>query len=190
MTDEGKKRGRAAIEEIDLRLEGLLGKLGATLGDMLDGLERGESGEMRRIHDFQTARGPVRAETGVRIRMGLGGESSPSPTPQTRTPRPASAARPSAVQPASPQEDDTPRPVAMEAYAADGRWVLTADLPGVTLDEVAVTLTDGTLSIQTTGRRRYAGMHPLPPEADPDDMANVLRNGILEISMALREGGA
>src|SRR6056297_615222 len=106
MSDQSKKTGRAAIEEIDLRLDGLLGKLGGTLGELLDALDRGETGELQRTHDFQTTRGPVRAETGIRIRMGLGDEAAarprpfrgastgtgPSPTAQRSAPGPKAAA--------------------------------------------------------------------------------------------------
>ena len=77
MTDKGGRtrsspRGRAALRQIDLQLDGLLGKLGDTLGEMIERLEDGETGEFRRSHELQTPRGPVRAEAGLRVRMGLG----------------------------------------------------------------------------------------------------------------------
>lgn len=68
MTD--KKTGRAALDGIDIRLGDLFGDLGAALTEMIERLDAGADGEVRRVHEFDTARGPIRAQAGIRIRMG------------------------------------------------------------------------------------------------------------------------
>ncbi len=70
MDDEKRKKLDATVTQLDLRLGGLLGKLGDTLAEMADRLEAGEDGEIRRTQEISTPRGPIRAETGIRIRFG------------------------------------------------------------------------------------------------------------------------
>jgi hypothetical protein len=48
MSGPGKPKDRASMGEIEAALEGLLGKLGGTLSDLVEKLESGESGELRR----------------------------------------------------------------------------------------------------------------------------------------------
>lgn len=215
MTDQGGDgrsgpRGRAALKQIDLQLEGLLGKLGDTLGEMIDRLEDGETGELRRSHEVQTPRGPVRAEAGLRVRMGLGDAAARQDSPSVAQPvRPRRAAPSGAADDAgrrAPGDDgsdhaeagaqaaakeDAPRALRIDAYPGEGRWILSADMPGVSLPEVTVTVADGQIAVASAGRRRYAGRHPLPVGADPSDMDIALRNGVLEITMGMSgDGGA
>jgi hypothetical protein len=208
MTDQGRNRrdgprGRAALEQIDLQLEGLLGKLGDTLGEMIARLEEGETGELRRSHEVQTSKGPVRAEAGLRVRMGLG--DTPGPAGSASVAQPV---RPRAGSPDSGAEyscathladaptgasgatgPDQPRPLDIDAYRSDGRWILSADMPGVSLPEVSVTLEGGQVCVASDGRRRYAGRRALPAGADPSDMDIALRNGVLEITVGLAGSG-
>jgi len=211
MSGESKKRGRAALEEIDLRLDGLLGTLGSALGEMVERLEQGEAGEVRRSHEVNTPRGPIRAETGVRVRFGLGGAADNSetaaPKPYTRRSQPegttagpaaatatsgnATAAGAGTASGASPEATSAERPLAMDAYETDTHWVISADMPGVTLPELAIEITDDAVVVTSTGARRYTGRHQLPKTVDAADMTAVLRNGVLEISMGLlRNGGS
>lgn len=208
MTDQGgnrrtRPRGRAALEQIDLQLEGLLGKLGDTLGEMIERLEDGETGELRRSHEVQTPKGPVRAEAGLRVRMGLRGAAGPADGPfraqpvrargASDTPAPDDAGRmrradgSGAAQTA--RQDEEPRALHIDAYPGDGRWIFSADMPGVSLPDVSVTVENGQVAVTSAGRRRYAGRHALPAGADPSDMAIALRNGVLEITMGLSGNG-
>lgn len=187
MSEDDRKRGRSALDEIDVRLEGLLGKLGGTLGDLLDKLQTGDSGEVHRSYEFQSPRGPVRAETGVRIRMGLAearsGSRAPGTPPGPRRGYAAPGSRPSSGT-AGPADGDAPRRPHMESHVAGARWIVTAELPGVAEADLDVAVTGRTLVVRTTGRRRYLAESALPDAADPADMVTHLHNGILEISMA------
>ena len=219
MTDKGgrsrsRPRGRAALKQIDLQLDGLLGKLGDTLGEMIERLEDGETGEFRRSHELQTPRGPVRAEAGLRVRMGLGDAAGTPDSPpfarpvRTPPPEPGSRAAPAAGAPEAAGADPEPgrtgaarpadradpgatdeRPLRIDAYSADGRLVLSADMPGVSLPEVTVAVEGGEIAVTAAGRRRYAGRHPLPAGADPADMDIALRNGVLEVTMGMAQAG-
>lgn len=190
----GQPKGTAGLADIEGALEGLLGKLGGTLAELLGKLETGEAGEVRRSATFETGRGPVRAETGIRIRVGghdVGGPATgPEPVNRPggqgggtdRTERDVSSA---------PRPDPDPsrggqiREVAFETCVAGLRWIASAELPGVALDDVALRAVDGVLRLETTGARRFRGEVALPEAGRSDGMETVLRNGILEVSIGL-----
>ncbi|MEL6207370.1 MAG: Hsp20/alpha crystallin family protein [Pseudomonadota bacterium] len=225
MADDKRRKIEETMADLDLRLDGLLGKLGGTLGEMLERLDSGETAEFRRDHEVQTARGPLRAETGIRVRMGGLEAGAAHPGARRRDGGSAASGRPGErdpAQPVNPGRDaaattgdhgpnatrsatgDTPamdpgagatndpspdpaqtREAHLESYEAEGRWFLCADLPGVTLPEVDVSCADGSVTITTTGARRYRARHALPNAADLSDMVIVLRNGVLEIAFGL-----
>jgi HSP20 family molecular chaperone IbpA len=223
MTDDKRRKIEDTISELDLRLDGLLGKLGESLGEMIDRLDQGEDGEIRRSHEIRAPKGPLRAETGVRIRVGGASFGSPGSTRSDRQPAqpvdprdlPASDKDHEAPDnetaattggPASDTPGSTPdasaapftpeQPIRVpdfEEYAAAGRWHLCADLPGVTLPDIAIDLeppsegtSGGALRLATRGARSYEARHPLPDDVDPEDMSLMLRNGVLEISFGLK----
>ncbi|MEE4117743.1 MAG: hypothetical protein V2I65_01880 [Paracoccaceae bacterium] len=240
MDEDKRKKLDETMSELDLRLGGLLGKLGDALNEAVSRLETGDDGEVRRTHEIQTPKGPLRAETGVRVRLGgldAGAVRRPARDPARpvnaadgtpgRNPD-AATARPRAGEPqcagSEPAMQDTPdrgttgddagllpRRPHVEAYRDGPRWVLCADLPGVTLPEIDVRIGPGhdgpdtpaatgdgaappgeggrSILIETRGARRYALEHPLPPDARPDDMQIVLRNGVLEIALGTGNDG-
>ncbi len=186
MSKTKKGRGAERIEEIDLRLDGLLGKLGGTLSELMEKLEAGEAGEIRRSHEVQTPRGPLKAETGIRVRLGgvdLGGGERRGTG--RRVAEPVNAPQGQASEAAAP----SPRTVVPATHVADGRWVLSAELPGVTLDEVRISLDGGSFFAETTGAKAFRLSAALPAEVDPGDMHAVMRNGILEVSLGLSPKG-
>lgn len=194
MADDDTKKGRAALEEIDLRLDGLLGKLGSSLGDLLEKLETNETAELHRTHEFPTKRGPLRAETGIRMRIG-GLDAASRRGPEPVNPRPDAGAQPEA--PPAPRAEapaeaaqSAARTAASDTHVSGGRWVLTAELPGVTLPELSIAVEDRALRVETTGARRFRVAADLPEEADASDIETVMRNGILEISVALTGGAS
>lgn len=238
--DKGKKL-KDAMAEIDLRLDGLFGKLGDTLAEIAERLEAGEDGEdgeVRRSREFDTPHGPVRAETAVRVRLGVAG-SGPGAGPRgagravgpamsggTAEAAPAAGApaggaasgatgsaaaeaeasrQPEAAPPAGSGDAGaratgpaSARSVELATHRDGARWVLSADLPGVTLPELDVRVEAATgnvgaprtIVVETRGARSYAARSLLPEDADPSDMRIVLRHGVLEISVALSDPGA
>lgn len=231
MDEDKRKKLDETMSELDLRLGGLLGKLGDALNEAVSRLETGDDGEVRRTHEIQTPKGPLRAETGVRVRLGgldAGAVRRPARDPARPVNAPSGgrgqspAAPPRAGSEAATQgapdrpsagadAGTPPRRPHVEAYRDGPRWVLCADLPGVTLPEIDVRIQSGherpdvhaatgdgtappgdgdrSIVVETSGARRYALEHPLPPDARPDDMQIVLRNGVLEVALGTGDDG-
>jgi HSP20 family molecular chaperone IbpA len=63
---------------------------------------------------------------------------------------------------------------------------LTADLPGVSGDEVRVGFDQGKLTIEGEGDRRYHSAVDLPADVDPDTLKHTFKNGVLDIVIARR----
>ena len=171
--------GRDAIDEIDLRLGGLLGDLGQAVGEMLSRLDAGEGGEILRSGEIQTGRGPIRAEAGIRVRVGGQDVGSAGTEPRARPAR--EDRRPPAAKAPAPR---TARSIDADILTGDGLWTLTADLPGVTQDGLDVTVDDGELVVRGEGRGRlWEGRFDLPPGTSRPDLDVHLKNGVLEISV-------
>lgn len=178
MNDKKKNDTSGMRQEIDIRLDGLLGELGKTLGDVLGKLEQGVS-EVQQTRNFQTPRGPVRAEAGIRIRT-LGGRSSPEPSQSFEQPL---------------QSEPEPAPAARDINASmfeeGGQWTLSAELPGISEDQVALSVDAGRLEIVANGKTRvYSGQFDIPTDITREDITISLRHGILDLVAARSGGGA
>ena len=65
---------------------------------------------------------------------------------------------------------------------------LTAEMTGVTGDDVRVGLDQGQLTIHAEGERRYQSLIDLPADVDPDTLKHTFKNGVLDIVIARRRG--
>ena len=65
---------------------------------------------------------------------------------------------------------------------------LTAEMTGVTSDDVRVGLERGQLTILGEGERRYQSLIELPADVDPDTLKHTFKNGVLDIVIARRRG--
>ena len=63
---------------------------------------------------------------------------------------------------------------------------LTAEMTGVTADDVRVGLDRDQLTIQAEGERRYQSLVDLPADVDPDTLKHTFKNGVLDIVIARR----
>lgn len=63
---------------------------------------------------------------------------------------------------------------------------LTAEMTGVTGDDVRVGLDLGQLTIHAEGERRYQSLIDLPADVDPDTLKHTFKNGVLDIVIARR----
>lgn len=170
-----KKTGRAALDGIDIRLGDLLGDLGAALTEMIERLDAGADGEVRRVHEFDTARGPIRTQAGIRIRMGglEAGRAGRDPA------RPTGAQH---ARDAAPPARPPARPIHADIVDDGAVWRLTADLAGVGREDLALSMAEGELVIEAEARnRRYADRIPVPPGTTLTQLRVSLQNGILEI---------
>ncbi len=178
-----KPAGGDARGDIDLKLGNLLGELGSALSEMIDRLDQGTTGEIRRDREFTTERGPVRAQAGIRIRL-AGTEvplkrnaAAPAATPDAAAPPPRAATAPA------------PRPIQAEVVD-DGRvWRLTAELPGAAREDLDLAVEEGHLLITARTRTRsFADRVALPASTGIADLRVSLQNGILEIEAASHRG--
>lgn len=168
---ENKKSFQTAAKQIDEGLGGLFGALNEALGEMVARLEDGTSGAVERDLTFDTEKGPVRAQAGVRLRMG-----GMDVNTATSAPKPVNPGR---TKPKAP--DPVPRTLSYDIFEDEDAWVLTADLPGVSRKDVQLTAEKTRLQIKTNGARQYAGSVDLETTFDVESITPTLRNGILTL---------
>lgn len=172
MTEKPKDRFERATTDINLNLGTLLGTLGDAVNEIITRLDDGKSGEVVREHVFDTEKGPVRAQAGIRLRMGGldTGEHKPKPAPVNRPRR-------------STPPQSAPRGFDFDLFEEDTMWILTADLPGATASEVVLHTEGEALKISTTGQRKYTQKVALPGGFDVKRTTVSLHNGILELQI-------
>lgn len=61
--------------------------------------------------------------------------------------------------------------------------IVVAEMPGVQMSEIRVTLNEDVLALETTGDRRYMKELLLPAAVDPTTIQQTYRNGILELRL-------
>lgn len=183
MSGPRKKPGApSAGDGPGLSLDSLFSGLGAALSEMIDRLEDGAAGEIRRDRAFQTDRGPIHAQAGIRIRFAgasravreMAPPGAPHSTPSTDAPAPVA------------------RTIAADVFD-DGRvWRMTADLPGIAQGDLDLAIEDGHLLISArTARRSFTGRVAIPAATTLSDLRTTLQNGILEIEApSAGRGGA
>ncbi len=181
MTEGPKSGPKNTANTLDLRLDGLLGELGRAVSEMVERLESG-AGEVTREQSFDTGRGPVKAQAGIRIRMG-GVEVQSDTAPSARRPTQPAAETP----PSAPK----PRDLTGTILEEDGIWSLSADLPGVSEEDLTLNAEDGQLIVTATARgRQYVGRFPFPEGLRTSDLTVSLRHGILDLTAPLSKGVA
>jgi len=62
-------------------------------------------------------------------------------------------------------------------------FVLVAELPGVSLEEIVIEIRDDVLCLQTSGDRKYEKEILLSKAVDPKTLTKTFKNGILELRM-------
>ncbi|MEM9784952.1 MAG: hypothetical protein AAF801_00520 [Pseudomonadota bacterium] len=171
MTNSGKKRMQDAARDIDDGLGTLFETLGAAINEMITRIEDGQSGTVSRDQVFDTAKGPIRAHAGIKLRMGGLDQGDTAMTPQ-----PVNARR-SQPAPQSPQV----KPIAYDLLEDDDDWILTADIPGVSAEHLDISKDGTVLLLRTNGPRRYQAQIDLNTNFSLADDGPNLRNGILTL---------
>ena len=95
-----------------------------------------------------------------------------------------------------------PQPPAVDIYEAADGWVLKADMPGVSKEDVGVHVEKGVLTIEgrmggpaSTGRLVYRGFEPadyfrsfpLSDEVDREKMSARMQDGVLTVTLPKAE---
>lgn len=177
-----KKRAAKSdkLDDLQFGIRDLFEVLSDAIAEVSTRIEEGETGEIRRNFDFQTKKGPIKAEAGIRMRMAGLETSAPSvrPTPSSaRTPKNA----------AKTSDKTTYQELVYSVFEDDSGWHLTADMPGVSKEQLMLNASGGELDLRTNGQRLYAASVPLPEGASLANIACTLQNGILELSYSAAE---
>jgi HSP20 family molecular chaperone IbpA len=174
--------GREAIEEIDRRLGGLLGPLTEGLTKIVEAAEKAQAASGAREMTVDTGKGPMRFRAGYSVRVGgLGGTSEWS---SERDPaEPVSTAKPKPAEPA-------PVEPIVDVFDGPEGWSLTADMPGVGLDDLTVRVAGGVVSVTADGARRYRVETEAPAWLTVEALERRLTNGVLELTAPRPEGAA
>lgn len=168
MTEDPKKRFRKAAQDIDLNLGNLLGTLGQALNEAVNRLDQTGAGQSDQ--SFESTRGPVRAHAGIRLRMGgldTGAAGKPQPV------------NPDRARPAPPQT--SARDLAYDLFEDDAVWILTAEMPGATLQDLTLAIEEGVLLLRAGGVRPCQAQIPLPVPCTVPQIKAALLNGILTL---------
>jgi HSP20 family protein len=172
MTKKGKDANNGKEEkETVTGLGGLFRGLGGLVELLGEVVEQGER-HIERQGEFPVKGlgDQARGVYGFSIRTGLGGQTQVQRFGNVR----ATAK--------GPVIDDVREPL-LDLFDEDTEIVITAELPGVSEDSIATTLSGDTLSLSTTGAYRYAKTVALPTPVDPESLTRNYRNGILQIRL-------
>lgn len=82
--------------------------------------------------------------------------------------------------PKGPVVDETREPL-VDIFDEDAAVLVVIELPGVAEGEIQASVEDDILTLQTTGRRRYAKEILLPAAVDPATLVKTYTNGVLEV---------
>jgi HSP20 family molecular chaperone IbpA len=71
----------------------------------------------------------------------------------------------------------------------DKAWTVTLDVPGVTREDLAITIEGAIVRIETRkeARRQYKAAYELPEEIDVDATVARLENGVLTLQLAKKQ---
>ncbi|MEM9232056.1 MAG: Hsp20/alpha crystallin family protein [Pseudomonadota bacterium] len=168
------------LNDINTGLSDLLGALGDTLNQVMTSVETLSDQDVAREQVIQTPDGPIQARAGVQIRIGgLAGKLQASGDRD-----PAEPLNRRDVKPKNTTGDTEPvskREPLIDVYESEGNWMLTAELPGVSLEDISLGIESQTLHIATTGRQKFSTEVSVPADLDLDQLQINLTNGILEL---------
>jgi HSP20 family protein len=145
-----------------------LGNFVELLGDIV------ESGEntMERTGEFKPhgLGDKARGVYGVRVRVGLGGETSVEPFGNIRS------------SPKGPEVVDVREPL-IDVFDEEDEVMIVAELPGASEEAIKVEIEGDVLSLTSSGARRYAKEVLLPCAVDAASLTRAYRNGVLELKV-------
>ena len=82
-----------------------------------------------------------------------------------------------------PEVADAREPL-VDVFDEENEVLITAELPGVSEDQIEVVIEEDILTLQTSGDRKYAKEMLLPGAVDRNSLTKKYNNGILEIRIA------
>jgi HSP20 family molecular chaperone IbpA len=179
MTKEKGAPNARQANTLEDGLSGMFTALNAALSDVVSRLEEGNAGGLERDFTFDTDKGPIRAQAGLRVRMG-GTESHE----KRNTPKPFTVKTPNAPNPQEQHREGLSaqdRPLEFDLLEIAGGILVHADLPGVNQADLAIKKDGTSVQIRTTGQRRYFAQIELGRAFNLDLATMTLNNGILTL---------
>jgi len=163
---------RPAAFGLDMGMGGLFKGLGDFLDVISNLAEKAGDAEVNRSGEINVEGlgDKAKAVYGFSVRTGLGG------TPKVES---FGNIRPTKE---GPVVDDVREPM-VDTFDEGDEIVVVAELPGVMENEIVVDAQDDILSLQTTGKYKYAKEELLASPVDSASMTRVYNNGILELRL-------
>ena len=121
---------------------------------------------------IDTPAGPLRATAGIRVRMG---GLDTRATPQVKP------VNPGRKTPATLNSVPA-RPLVFDLLDDMGAWIATAEMPGVVLSDLVLSVEGEDLVVRATGERPYLGRIKMPVTCGAGAVGTMLNNGILTLN--------
>lgn len=173
---DAREKGQTE-EQVELDFGNLFRGLGGFV-DMVGKLAEAGEKQVSRQGEFRVKGfdGQAKGVYGVSIRSGIGGETRPRVQPfghvRTGTERTA---------------DPDIREALVDVFDECHEVVVTGELPGVSENEISVTLEESVLTISTVGEHPCVKRLDLPAAVDPESFEKSFNNGVLELRIAKRK---
>jgi len=170
MAEKKERKAEAGIH-IDLGFGDLFKGLGSFLDVVSELVDKAEEVQERQ-GEFtvgETPRGePIRGVYGFSNRTAVGGMPKVESFGNIRETE------------SGPGVAETREPL-VDVFDEDGSVLVVIELPGVAESDIELTVEGDILSLNTTGRHRYAKEILLPAAVDPATMTQSCTNGVLEV---------
>lgn len=171
MTDDSKKKRPSQNPTIETALNTLIGNLGEVISQATAGLDAAKGNSTENTQTVDTPFGKIKTSTSLRLRVG-GLTPAKSVSPQPVNPQ----------RPAAKPSKTTAKDLDYDLFEDDEVWILTADLPGVLVEQLSLTEEDNAIILQTTGQRVFRARIPMPCACPVERIQTDLTNGILTLT--------
>ena len=169
-------------------------EIGKRLGDLAEHLKGAldsgetEAGERsgQRTFTIETPKGPLTGVAGYSMRFNT---TTVDEAIQARTGASKTGAGFERAKAAQPDVETVREPL-VDVHDEARRIVVTAELPGVQIEDVMVQIDGRTLVIETHSAKRFRSVVTLPADVEVGTLATTLRNGILQASVDKAAGTA
>jgi HSP20 family molecular chaperone IbpA len=179
-----KLSGLEALTEIGRRLSGLGAQVKDAVQDAQANASTQQSGtNSEKRFTINTPSGPVEGVSQMSFRVGSLSDRMSSAKSGSSTGSSGMATRAERATKPAPNVDGSREPL-VDCFDEGATLVVTAELPGVSADQVTVSIEGDTLLIEANGNRLYRARQALSTEVDKTTLSYELRNGILEARVA------
>ncbi len=191
-TPDDQKRSDTPHTERDVRIDINIGGLMGNLNDLMNAVNQAMQDMQRQFDEQRKSGWKVESdpETGTFgfsfstnlndfVQSGGTARTTVRSTTTTRRSRTTTHSSASSTSTAEPQV----REPLVDLFDEGDEIVVVAEMPGVQMSDIRVTLHEDVLALETSGDRRYMKELLLPAAVDPTTLQQTYRNGILELRL-------